>query len=820
MALCETCSAVFQHHTFELDHSFNGADVPHHDTPQGLMAAVENNCWICWRFFNRLPPQAQQWVRRLAQTTLSPKVAYLKTKLALSDIGFTTARAAYRKETAVQPRICLELDFHEYSCFFDDYSSSYKPLGGEKDRDHRVLRLCLVPTDSHHPLVSRRRALTHISTDSNETWATIRSWINNCSSSHSACEARRAERNWFPTRLLEISAAAKNKSNAEKVSVDSIRLVSREQVPAGSDYVSLSHRWGTAMSPAVLTTSNLEAFTTTGVPLSCLSRTFLECFHVALMLGVRYVWIDSLCIIQDGDGGADWLRESATMDRVYTNGLFNISADWGAHEKDGLFFARDHRWRETLRVQMKTSTGSIPESQLVGVIDSHQLYDVIDADIWYDQVSQSPLNRRGWVFQERLLSPRVLHFCPREVLWECCETTLTESNPDVSIEKGWDRDSISRAIKKLKHRKFGSHAYAVMIWGSRFSSRDQLYLAWQDIVAFYTSCQLTRESDKLPAIAGVARYLQTRLGDIYILGIWGEYLAGELLWACHRDAHNHIPNRRSYRDWSEQTSGGPGYIAPSFTWASVDCQVKAGNPLLCGILVKVVPVLYRANRHVPCVPLRQSVYGPVSYPSPVEIQVTGILKRMRLSWDREFTEAADWRVYADGTRVPVIARGKGIFYKRLDEPANLALGYESSSCESVPEDEEAHSDKGDDHEAGAKKRVKRILGAEALLDFAIAESEKADVESSTFYYMQLAQETNEFTPNKKGLFLLLQLVDSSMGRFRRIGIFKSNSRYYTGRTDGLGTMRLAWYLRDQPGQEDNPCWSYDPHRKEHTIFLV
>jgi hypothetical protein len=91
--------------------------------------------------------------------------------------------------------------------------------------------------------------------------------------------------------------------------------------------------------------------------------------------------------------------------------------------------------------------------------------------------------------------------------------------PDVSIEEGWDRDSVSRAIKKLQQRRFGSHAHAVTMWGSRFSPRDQLYLVWQDIVAFYTSCQLTKESDTLPAIAGIARYMQTRFRDIYILGI-------------------------------------------------------------------------------------------------------------------------------------------------------------------------------------------------------------------------------------------------------------------------------------------------------------
>lgn len=114
-----------------------------------------------------------------------------------------------------------------------------------------------------------------------------------------------------------------------------------------------------------------------GIEENNLPRTFKDAVQITRRLGVRYLWLDSLCIVQDDPH--DWARESAVMGEVYRNGLFNISATGARDSTQG------------------TSWG------------------VIRAEFWNDNVERAALNRQGWVLQERILSRRVLHFSKEQV---------------------------------------------------------------------------------------------------------------------------------------------------------------------------------------------------------------------------------------------------------------------------------------------------------------------------------------------------------------------------------------------------------------------
>jgi hypothetical protein len=143
------------------------------------------------------------------------------------------------------------------------------------------------------------------------TLNTVQRWIKRCIKEHPKCQARRGSQPWIPTRLLDLTPAGGR--------VDICRLVERSEAVAGEAYVTLSHRWESSQV-SVLTDQNLPAFRKEiCISHTSLSRTFRECIAVVRHLGIRYLWIDSLCIIQSGDGGADWRREAMIMDKVYTN---------------------------------------------------------------------------------------------------------------------------------------------------------------------------------------------------------------------------------------------------------------------------------------------------------------------------------------------------------------------------------------------------------------------------------------------------------------------------------------------------------------------
>jgi len=160
----------------------------------------------------------------------------------------------------------------------------------------------------------------------------------------------------------------------------------------------------------------------------------------ACRLGVRYIWIDSLCILQDSQ--RDWLYQSAQMDQVYNNSLCNISATAASNSSKGLYVDRGSKqqWVGEVALNTKGVPGQpppppVPEpepkdkiSMQNDVTNSSRLeqsrqartadalgvvpkYTIMNLEFWETTVDQAPVNRRGWVLQERLIAPRVLHFC-------------------------------------------------------------------------------------------------------------------------------------------------------------------------------------------------------------------------------------------------------------------------------------------------------------------------------------------------------------------------------------------------------------------------
>jgi hypothetical protein len=227
----------------------------------------------------------------------------------------------------------------------------------------------------------------------------LQQWLAHCDSHHECMPQRKIDR-YLPTRLLMIQGGD---------STPFVRLVeTAEMADKQIRYVTLSYVWGSSgyMFKRLLA-SSYEEFRR-GMPAAQLERTFFDAVLVALKIGVSFLWVDSLCLVQDDQ--EDIARAVSDMDRIFQGSYCTISVNSAVSVQDG--FLNDRRQRGF--VQMGGETGG-----------SYYVCDLID-DFDRD-VEESPLGSRAWAFQERVLSRRTIFFTSTQVYWQCgsgirCET--------------------------------------------------------------------------------------------------------------------------------------------------------------------------------------------------------------------------------------------------------------------------------------------------------------------------------------------------------------------------------------------------------------
>ena len=393
------------------------------------------------------------------------------------------------------------------------------------------------------------------STRSRESWALAEEWIATCINSHRQCNAVRND-SWLPTRLIDLQRyQSKNK----------VLLVDTSTIVKSGRYVTLSHRWG-SYRPYCLDKAT-EVQLRAGIDLRILPQAFQDAIEVCRRLKVRYIWIDSLCIMQDPDDLEDWTREAASMDRVYLHSFLNISALAAADSSASFFAERDSELLEDgyIRTGLKRcKLGTEPIT-----------YSIINLDWLEQQVSCAPLNLKAWVLQERLLAPRVLHFGSTQLIWECREMECAESHPrGLAPEMAVVQKSRVKSLDAAFEPDWMSHVL------HNYPPEMASYRHWNNIVKTYTTCGITKSGDKLIAISGIAKHVKAELDDEYVCGMWRKYLPSALLWRVYDVLHT--GRQSSYRPRI--------YRAPSWLWASLEGAIWLHNPLDKGLLIDVLDV--------------------------------------------------------------------------------------------------------------------------------------------------------------------------------------------------------------------------------------
>lgn len=335
-------------------------------------------------------------------------------------------------------------------------------------------------------------------------------------------------------------------------------------------YVTLSHCWGKA-KVVKLTKENLEAFKA-GIAINSLPTTFRQAIYFARRLSpsIRYMWIDSLCIIQDDKD--DWSRESALMYSVYRNSYCNLSATAAADSTYGMHFDRDphHLWENEINLNTEGIPRSLderPPKRHLGSEQHIRRCRIQDTSFWDRQVDDAPVNRRAWVLQERLLAPRVLHFCTDQIAWECAHMDAAESHPygipNMELRGG---TVVERSrLKALIPGGYGPRALAVQVSKNAHAAHED----WKRIVERYSRTSLTKSNDKLIALAGIAELTSKRMSDrtIYVAGMWEKYLASQLLWYVKPKYED---ERFKYPQQRPDPKDPECWRAPTFSWAAVD----------------------------------------------------------------------------------------------------------------------------------------------------------------------------------------------------------------------------------------------------------
>jgi hypothetical protein len=291
-----------------------------------------------------------------------------------------------------------------------------------------------------------------------------------------------------------------------------------------SQWVTLNHCWGNAR-PMTTATNTLEA-RTKGIRFEKLPLTFQDAVKITRELDFQYLWIDSLCILQDSP--KDWQAQSVRMGEIYRDSALCIAAEEAVDSDAGIFNSLKAK-RDKRHAEICYASGSIEGTKRI--CPAKIITKIHDR--------KTPLSSRAWTLQEMTLPDRVLRYDQDSVFWRCITISLHSihefSKPrlsgietDGSFINGRDHQ---RAIRPLVRPE-----------------RHDKYQDWYRIVNDFSQRFLTYESDRLPAISRIATYLNSSFGTDYKAGIWMGDIHWGLLW--HTCGYIHESNTYVAPSWS------------------------------------------------------------------------------------------------------------------------------------------------------------------------------------------------------------------------------------------------------------------------------
>ncbi|TGO61150.1 hypothetical protein BOTNAR_0133g00140 [Botryotinia narcissicola] len=404
--------------------------------------------------------------------------------------------------------------------------------------------------------------------NSPDCYKLAKQWLRVCSRDHKDCGPIKTR---CPTRLINVGSSDTNPFLDDNPNRGDVEWVALSYLWGGNGYLKLEQS----------TYHSLKS----GIPVTDFPATLRDAILTTRELGLKYVWIDALCIRQDSTD--DWKAEAGRMRDVYAGATITIVAANSTSTSAGIHFPRPENVQAVTRCELSWDSNTSVSLRLV----SHISRQAAKSSSWFT---------RGWTFQEGLLSPRALSYGRDQMIWECAYHTEDESGHIGLLDQNYDSKDLlhklrkkqtnrmSRAIQSLslqtyalfsefdnRRAKLGYPSKKLAATGINMQENWGMdpYLRWSEMVQQFSIRNLTYMTDVLPALSGIAREFSMITKDTYISGMWKSYLIPSLLWTrralrkINKVSESEIDTQFfTHIDWKKRES----YLAPSWSWASIN----------------------------------------------------------------------------------------------------------------------------------------------------------------------------------------------------------------------------------------------------------
>jgi len=403
-------------------------------------------------------------------------------------------------------------------------------------------------------------------------WRTALGWLNTCITEHASCIAS-ATAPILPKRIIDV--LPEDEQTHARLILPVTNTTAR--------FVALSHCWGSQeknTGMVRLTSENQTTWQQNGIDVHSLPLNFRDAITVTRRLGIRYLWIDALCILQDST--ADWVAAASKMADIFGTATLVLSATSAKHCDEGI-----------LQPRLSTCSPLLGPSKNWFLARPRRTFTTLELEI-----NAGHLNSRGWAVQERMMAQRVLHYTPAGMIWECnahLHSELlgvkAEENkklipnlvaaarrrnrqddqsdpvpiPKATSSRFWPYPLPQRpANKKKKGGRLIKAGASTNSQGDTGTDAGVFLGEWFNCVTLCSSKDFTFPSDKLAAVAGLAAIFQDSLPHAgeYLAGVWSGYMATCLGWAKRVQYPSKLPSLSNQ-----------AFCAPSWSWAAGDGRI-------------------------------------------------------------------------------------------------------------------------------------------------------------------------------------------------------------------------------------------------------
>lgn len=400
----------------------------------------------------------------------------------------------------------------------------------------------------------------------------VKKWIRSCAEEHEQCP--KTPKSLLPTRVLDVTGTDDGH----------VKLYTVAPEERGT-YLALSYCWG-GPQPCRTLSSNVAAYST-AISVATLPQTIQDAIAITRRLGFPYLWIDSLCILQDDVDDKE--KEILHMREIYENATLTISAASAESSADGFLHQRQE-FSHPISVMCRRSPDyyrsfELPYRCADGAIGRVRLTENLDG-IKTDE----PISNRAWTLQETMLSTRILQYGWGHMIWRCSSAfntsggTLTWSHsqlnvPVLDLSGGLPINQLNEpelGPPPVSFVGIGNNVYQVSPGQAldhpppprRFASISKVEKAWMEVVELYSERVMTDQFDKFPAMAGIAEKFQKAFDDKYYAGLWAKDMLIGLAWSRKLYSKSVRPYVPLYGEGHET------WRAPSWSWASLDGPVS------------------------------------------------------------------------------------------------------------------------------------------------------------------------------------------------------------------------------------------------------